>query len=40
MNNEIENSYLLKGKVVAIKHAARMTQEQMVQAVINFFDGD
>ena len=40
LNNEIENSYLLKGKVVAIKHAARMTQEQMVQAVINFFDGD
>jgi hypothetical protein len=40
LNNEIEKNHILKDRVVAIKSAARMTQEQMVHAVLNFFDSD
>jgi mannosyltransferase OCH1-like enzyme len=40
LNNEIEKNHILKDRVVAIKSADRMTQEQMVRVVLNFFDSD
>jgi hypothetical protein len=38
LNNEIKSNHLIKGKVVAIKSANRMTQEHMVCETLNFFD--
>ncbi len=40
LNNEIEKIHTLKEKVIAIKCTDRMSQEQMVQKALNFFDSD
>jgi hypothetical protein len=40
LNNEIEKIHSLKEKVIAIRCTDRMSQEQMVQTVLNFFDSD
>ena len=40
LNNEIEKNHILKGRIVAIKSADRMTQEQMIHATLNFFDSE
>lgn len=40
LNNEIEKIHSLKEKVTAIKCTDRMSQEQMIQKVLNFFGSD
>ena len=40
LNNEIEKIHTIKEKVIEIKCTDRMSQEQMVQSVVNFFGSD